>query len=197
MFSRRNDMSESRRAMLETDTRASASATAETVQVQSTPAQREAAPDVAGRSALGRSVILDNLVIKGSVTANGALELHGLVEGDVAAQSVVVGPTATVRGDIVGASVSIDGDVRGTVVGRSVHLGAQARYQGEIRHAKLAIDAGAEFEGAVKGGLTEEAWARAAHALVSREQRAGRDAEASAARGTPSAALRRTGVRAA
>lgn len=103
-----------------------------------------------GGGQLSRSVIQSDLVIKGAILARGELELNGLVEGDVIARSVVVGPSATILGDILGERVSISGSVQGQVSGHQVHLGAGARYEGNIRRGVLAIDEGAQFEGSVK-----------------------------------------------
>ena len=99
---------------------------------------------------ISRSVIQSDLVIQGAILARGELELHGLVEGDVVARSVLIGPSATILGDILGERVSISGAVRGQVSGHHVHLGAGAVYQGEIRRGMIAIDEGAQFDGTVR-----------------------------------------------
>ncbi|MEL6980553.1 MAG: polymer-forming cytoskeletal protein [Pseudomonadota bacterium] len=105
----------------------------------------------ARRPGVERSVIQPDLVIKGEILARGALELNGLVEGDVVARMVLVGENAVIRGDVIAEQVSISGDVRGEVLGHRVHLGAAARYFGNIRRGELSIDDGAVFEGNVRG----------------------------------------------
>lgn len=113
-----------------------------------TPRSGPAAPT--DGSMPSRSVIQQDLVIKGAIIALGELELHGLVEGDVVARRVVIGESATIRGDLLGESVTISGDVRGEVAAHSVHLVAGARYFGDIRRGKLSIEEGAMFEGSVR-----------------------------------------------
>lgn len=145
MFSKRQDQASG-------DAQSGGGETAAQTQTSTAPAAPAAPASAksAGRSGLGFSVIQSDLVIKGAILARGELELHGLVEGDVIARSVVIGPTATIQGDILGEKVSIFGEVRGQVSGHHVHLGAGARYVGDIRQGGLAIDDGAEFEGAVR-----------------------------------------------
>ncbi|MEM9725530.1 MAG: polymer-forming cytoskeletal protein [Pseudomonadota bacterium] len=97
-----------------------------------------------------RSVIQPDLMIKGEVLAQGALELHGRVDGDVLARDVLVCETAQVLGDVVGERVTIAGSVHGKVTGDFVRLLDSAQYRGDIEGGSLAIDDGAVFEGSMR-----------------------------------------------
>ena len=72
------------------------------------------------------------------------------VEGDIRAHQLVIGETATIRGEIVGDEVVVNGRVVGRVRGLKVRLSASARVEGDIIHKTIAIESGAHFEGSVQ-----------------------------------------------
>lgn len=113
----------------------------------------------AGAQASGEpSVIQKELVIKGEVMTDGDLEIHGVVEGDVYAKTVVVGQTSLVRGDIVAERAIVGGDAEGQITAREVKLTESARCKAEIVHERIAIEGGAEFEGSAKRQVDPAQW---------------------------------------
>jgi cytoskeletal protein CcmA (bactofilin family) len=93
------------------------------------------------------SILSGDIVIIGTVTAEGEIQLDGQIEGDVRAGALIVGEKASVKGEVVAESVTIRGRVLGSVRGRQVQLASTARIEGDIIHSALSVESGAFFEG--------------------------------------------------
>lgn len=104
------------------------------------------------------TVIQEDLTITGSVMTDGAVEVHGTLNGDMFAKSVMIGRTASVKGDLVAEQVEISGTAQGRVTARKVRLAPSSKYKGAILHQRLMIEDGAEFEGSVLRKTDEAAW---------------------------------------
>ncbi|MEO1330561.1 MAG: polymer-forming cytoskeletal protein [Pseudomonadota bacterium] len=107
---------------------------------------------------VGPTVIQRDMVLKGMILTDGAVELHGVIEGDICAKTFSLGETGQMSGDVVAEQVQLSGEGQGRVTARRVRLDAGARYKGDILHQRLSIEDGAEFEGAVLRKTDETAW---------------------------------------
>lgn len=96
------------------------------------------------------SVLSSDLTILGNVRSSGDIQVEGSVEGDIRAQMLIVGETATVKGEIVADEVVVHGRVIGRLRGLKVRLSSSARCEGDIVHKTIAIESGAHFEGSVQ-----------------------------------------------
>jgi cytoskeletal protein CcmA (bactofilin family) len=96
------------------------------------------------------SVLSSDITITGNVHSSGDIQIEGTVEGDVRAQTLIVGETATVKGEIVADEVIVHGCVAGRLRGLKVRLSTSARVEGDIVHKAIAIEIGAQFEGSVQ-----------------------------------------------
>ena len=96
------------------------------------------------------SVLSSDLTITGNVRSSGDIQVEGIVEGDVRAQILIVGETATVKGEVVADEVVVHGRVVGRLRGLKVRLSSSARCEGDIVHKTIAIESGAHFEGSVQ-----------------------------------------------
>ena len=96
------------------------------------------------------SVLASDLTILGNVRSSGDIQVEGVVEGDIRAQVLIVGESATVKGEVVAEEVIVHGRVAGRLRGLKVRLSASARCEGDIIHKTIAIEAGAFFEGTVQ-----------------------------------------------
>ncbi len=87
---------------------------------------------------------------QGAMTVRGSIHVEGRVEGDILeAQTVVIGPTGRVRGNVCAEIVVIGGQVTGDVVAASgLEIKATGRVSGNLRTPKLLIEEGASFDGA-------------------------------------------------
>lgn len=111
------------------------------------PAAQPAAPTA--RPKAPTSVLASDLSITGDVRSSGDIQIEGTIDGDVRAQVLIVGESATVKGEVVAEEVVVHGRVVGRVRGARIRLSASARVEGDLVHKTLAIESGAQFEGSV------------------------------------------------
>jgi cytoskeletal protein CcmA (bactofilin family) len=117
-----------------------------------TPAQAAAAhaaapsPKRMGRSSTP-SIISADLVVKGTLTSTGDLQIDSRVEGDVRSAGLVIGSNAVIQGDVVADDITVRGRVLGNIHAGSVVLGASCHIRGNILYRTLAIEHGANVEG--------------------------------------------------
>jgi cytoskeletal protein CcmA (bactofilin family) len=93
------------------------------------------------------TVIAEGLKIVGSVSADGAVEVNGQVNGDLHCTSLTVSPKAFIHGGINARRVVVNGKVEGPIKGEEVVLKSHAIVIGDIQTQSLAIERGAQFEG--------------------------------------------------
>lgn len=93
------------------------------------------------------TVIAEGLKIVGSVSAEGAVEVNGQVDGDLYCTSLIVSPKACINGGIHAGRVVVNGKVEGPIHGEEVVLKSHAFVVGDIEAQSLAIERGAYFEG--------------------------------------------------
>lgn len=96
------------------------------------------------------SVLSSDLTILGNVRSSGDIQVEGSIEGDIRAATLIVGETATVKGEVVADEVVVHGRVVGRLRGLKVRLSSSARCEGDIVHKTIAIESGAHFEGSVQ-----------------------------------------------
>jgi cytoskeletal protein CcmA (bactofilin family) len=102
-----------------------------------------------GREAI--SLISADLLVTGNLVSPGDLQIDGAVEGDIHCQSLTIGASATVTGNITAVDVLIRGTHNGNIEARSVTLGKSAKVMGNITHETIAIEAGAVLDGQLTG----------------------------------------------
>ncbi len=114
------------------------------------PAQdaiRGAASKPAARAA---SIICADMKINGSVISEGALQIDGVVDGDVAATDITIGASGQITGEVKAEVVKVKGRIKGSIRARKVELETGAHVKGDIVHSSLQIQSNAVFEGQVK-----------------------------------------------
>src|SRR3989338_427932 len=94
------------------------------------------------------TVIGTDTIIQGTVSSKGSIRVDGKVEGGITdADSVVIGESGDVQGDVNAKSVVIGGKVIGNINASNIEILAAAAIHGDIKTAALAISEGANFEG--------------------------------------------------
>lgn len=98
------------------------------------------------------AVIGSSLVIKGEVTGNEDLFIHGQIDGKVTLHknSVVVGREGRVKADIYARSIRVEGQVNGDLYGEGeviIHKSGQVR--GNITAPQVSLENGSKFKGAI------------------------------------------------
>lgn len=96
------------------------------------------------------SIICGDMEINGSITSEGALQIDGIVDGDVTAADITIGSSGRVVGEVRAEAVKVKGEVRGSIRARKVELETGAKVHGDIIHSSLSIQPNAMFEGQVK-----------------------------------------------
>ena len=88
-------------------------------------------------------------VLEGKLKSPSSVRIDGRVVGEVvAAQSIAVGPSGDVDGNISAKNISVGGKVKGAMIAQEkLVLESKAAVRGDIRAAKLVIDEGAVFDG--------------------------------------------------
>jgi cytoskeletal protein CcmA (bactofilin family) len=93
------------------------------------------------------SIISTDLNVTGTLTSAGDMQIDGSIDGDVRCANLVVGESATVKGEIVAEEVVVRGRVEGSIRARKVQLCATCKVEGNILHETFAVESGALFEG--------------------------------------------------
>jgi cytoskeletal protein CcmA (bactofilin family) len=86
------------------------------------------------------TVIAEGLRIIGSVSADGAVQVNGQIDGDLNCASITVSPKALINGAIKARSVVINGKVEGPISGQDVVLKPHASVTGDIQAHSLSIE---------------------------------------------------------
>jgi len=119
------------------DSAATAAATAATAVPQAKRAARSSAP----------SIISADLIVSGTLTSTGDIQVDGRVDGDVRSAGLVIGDKAFINGEVVAEDVTVRGRVQGSIRARRILLCATSHVEGNILHEAFAVETGAFFEG--------------------------------------------------
>jgi cytoskeletal protein CcmA (bactofilin family) len=114
-----------------------ASATTSSAQQQKRPLRSSAAP----------SIISGDLVVTGTLTSSGDIQIDGKVEGNVNSAGLVIGDKACIEGDVMAEDVTVRGCVKGSIRARKILLASTCHVEGDILHEAFAVETGAFFEG--------------------------------------------------
>ena len=88
--------------------------------------------------------------ILGKISSTGALQLDGVLEGEIEASKLVIEKSAKVVGSVTSEDLVIKGRIIGPVFGKKVRFGASARVEGDTFHETIAIEDGAYYEGSIR-----------------------------------------------
>lgn len=100
------------------------------------------------------TVLESGVIIRGTLTGRGGVELGGVLEGDLEADGLVrIGDSAKVTGRVTAAAAIVAGHVEGDVtVSGALELQAGCNVVGDLTAASVAIADGAFFEGRITMG---------------------------------------------
>jgi len=112
--------------------------------VAQSPAQQQKRPV---RSSSAPSIISADLVVNGTLTSSGDIQIDGKVEGNVNSTGLVIGDKAFIEGDVMAEDVTVRGRVKGSIRARKVLLASTCHVEGDILHEAFAVETGAFFEG--------------------------------------------------
>jgi cytoskeletal protein CcmA (bactofilin family) len=93
------------------------------------------------------SIISADLVVNGTLTSTGDIQIDGRVEGDVRSTGLVVGEKAFIQGEVLAEDLTVRGRIQGAIRARKVLLCSTCHVEGNILHEAFSVEAGAFFEG--------------------------------------------------
>jgi cytoskeletal protein CcmA (bactofilin family) len=96
------------------------------------------------------SIISADLRVVGDLHSDGEIHVDGSVDGNIRTTNLLVGESATIKGEIVSDAVNVHGTVTGQIKSSTVTLSRTAHVTGDILHENLAIEKGAFLEGHCK-----------------------------------------------
>ena len=96
-----------------------------------------------------RSVLHDDIVIKGDWHSEGIVEFGGSITGDLTVDVLIVTRTGKVEGNVRARSVTVEGHLNGTIAAIDVTLSAAAVVAGEIEAEVIQVNSGAQVEGRI------------------------------------------------
>src|ERR1700744_3322850 len=99
------------------------------------------------RSSSAPSIISADLVVHGTLSSSGDIQIDGKVEGNVNSSGLVIGDKAFIQGDVMAEDVTVRGRVKGAIRARKVLLASTCHVEGDILHEAFAVETGAFFEG--------------------------------------------------
>lgn len=111
------------------------------------PAAQTSQPQKRMTRSAAPSIISADLVVSGTLTSTGDIQIDGRVEGDVHSAGLVIGDKAFIHGDVIAEEVTVRGRVQGAIRARKVLLASTCHVEGNILHEAFAVETGAFFEG--------------------------------------------------
>jgi len=102
------------------------------------------------------NIIGAGTVIEGKIRSQGNFRIDGKLVGEVSAsESLSVGVSGEVEGNITAKNITIGGKIRGTInASEKLVLEGKSVIRGDIRATRLVIDEGSIFDGRVS--MTEK-----------------------------------------
>ncbi len=114
------------------------------------PAKHPKANPGRNRQRSGPSLLSMDLVIDGSVSTSGELQVDGTINGTLRARAVVVDANGVVYGDISAEEVIVRGRVIGPIRALHIHIYAGAHIEGDVINQTLSIENGAHVDGKIR-----------------------------------------------
>ena len=102
------------------------------------------------QNSVSPSLIGKEIKIVGKISSKGALQLDGILEGEIKASKLVIEKSAKVVGSVSSDDLVIKGRIIGPVLGKKVRFGSSARVEGDTFHETIAIEDGAYYEGSIR-----------------------------------------------
>jgi cytoskeletal protein CcmA (bactofilin family) len=84
------------------------------------------------------TVIAEGLRIVGNVSADGAVQVNGQIDGDLNCTSITISPKAFINGAVKARSVVVNGKVKGPISGEDVVLNPHA-FPGNLCRLNVAL----------------------------------------------------------
>ena len=99
----------------------------------------------------GRSYLGETLQLEGDLRSSGAVDVAGLVNGNVFVSEMIITDTGSIRGALEASSVEINGHLEGKITADAIIVGKNAVIKGDIFFKNtLKTEEGADIDGYIK-----------------------------------------------
>jgi cytoskeletal protein CcmA (bactofilin family) len=93
------------------------------------------------------------VIVKGAFTVPSKAVINGVIEGDLTAEEVLIGPTGRITGRVSAKLIDVRGQLHNTIVSeKSLIVRATGKIVGKIHYSEIEIEKGGEIEGALNQG---------------------------------------------
>ena len=100
----------------------------------------------------GRSFVAETMQIEGDFHYSGAVDVAGLIKGNVYGKEMIILDTGSVKGNLYVSKLIINGHVECQIDADEISLGSNSVIKGDILFkAHLKTEEGAEIDGYIKG----------------------------------------------
>jgi len=102
------------------------------------------------------NIIGAGTVVEGKIRSQGSVRVDGKLIGEItASESLAIGTTGEIEGNVTAKNVTVGGKVRGTInASEKIVFDGKSVIRGDIRATRLIIDEGSIFDGKVS--MTEK-----------------------------------------
>ena len=105
----------------------------------------------------GRSFVAETMQIEGEFHFSGAVDVAGLINGNVYGKEMIILDTGSVKGNLHVSKLNINGHVEGQIVADEISLGSNSVIKGDILFkSHLKTEEGAEIDGYIKGSKSKK-----------------------------------------
>ncbi len=85
---------------------------------------------------------------KGDLVSKRVVRIDGIIEGNVQADTLIIGKTGSIKGDVSAREIEVNGGIEGNVKAEEiVEIRPEGSVEGDINTVKLIISEGALFAG--------------------------------------------------
>lgn len=99
-------------------------------------------------------VIGDGVIVNGVFFVPSKAVINGVIEGDLTAEEVLIGPTGKITGRISAKVIDVRGQLHNTVVSeKSLIIRSTGKITGKIHYVEIEIEKGGEVEGTLTQAL--------------------------------------------
>lgn len=93
------------------------------------------------------SFVGGEVTLTGNLSGQGDLHLDGAVEGDINCNTLILGQSGRVKGNVVAEKATLGGTVGGTVNAHTLIIEKSAKINGDLTYENITIETGASVDG--------------------------------------------------
>jgi len=127
-------------------------------------------------------VIGDGVVVKGTFTVPSKAVINGVIEGDLTAEEVLIGPTGRIIGRVSAKVIDVRGQLHNTIISeKNLIVRSTGKIAGKVHYSEIEIEKGGEIE----GSLSQDAGELRAEVAASQNQAPAPAANVAATQASP------------